>query len=62
MEDFKEIVYEQLPIKLTKFLDTLTGNELNELNKIDKQLIARIYQAGALFSIEIMNELKEAGK
>lgn len=59
MEDFTAIVMEQLPIKLTKFLETLTGNELNELNKIDKTLIARIYQAGAVFSIEILDELKK---
>lgn len=59
MNEFKEIVYEQLPIKLAQFLDTLTGNELNELNKIDKRLIAQIYQAGAIFSIEILDELKK---
>ena len=59
MEDFKKILYEELPKKLTAFLDTLTGNELKELDKIDKRLIARIYQAGAIFSIEIMNELKK---
>ncbi len=62
MEDFKEIVYEQLPTHLTKFLDTLTDNEINELTKIDMRLVARIYQAGAVFSVEIMKELKEAGK
>lgn len=59
MQDFTEIVMEQLPVKLTKFLDTLTGNELNELQKVDMRLIGKIYQAGALFSIEIMNELKK---
>lgn len=59
MNEFTQIVMEQLPVKLIQFLDTLTGNELNELDKIDKRLIAKIYQAGAVFSIEIMNELKK---
>ena len=62
MEEFMEIIYEELPKHLMTFLETLTGNELKELNKIDKHLIARVYQAGAVFSIEVLNELRKAGK
>lgn len=52
-----EQVMAKLPGKLTAFLDTLTGNELNELQKIDGQLVAKIYQAGAVFSLEAFSEI-----
>lgn len=48
-----------MPAHLTKFLDTLTGNELNELQKIDGRLIAKIYQAGTMFAIDAVLEIKE---
>lgn len=57
MDEFKKIIDEQMPIKLIDFLDTLTGNELNELDKIDKRLLAKVYQAGALLGIEVAKEL-----
>jgi hypothetical protein len=59
MNEFNKIILEQLPLRLEKFLDTLTGNEINELKKVNAQLIAKIYQAGSVFSIEILEELKK---
>jgi hypothetical protein len=49
----------EMPKELFKFLDTLTGNELNELNKIDPRLIAKVYQAGAKFSLNVALKLKD---
>lgn len=46
-----------MPKELYKFLDTLTGNELKELEKIDPRLIAKVYQAGAIFCMEVIPKI-----
>ncbi len=58
-DNIREQLLSKMPIHLMRFLDSLTGNELNELNKIDKRLIAKIYQAGAQFSIDATLEIKD---
>jgi dihydroxyacetone kinase len=59
MSDIRDKLLAKMPIHLMKFLDSLTGNELNELDKLDKRLIAKIYQAGAQFSIDAVLEIKD---
>ena len=59
MSKLQQKLLEKMPAHLTKFLDTLTGNELNELQKIDGRLIAKIYQAGTMFAIDAVLEIKE---
>ena len=53
MNDLNTAMLENLQSELFKFLDTLTGNELNQLELISPELVAKIYQAGAVFSIEV---------
>jgi len=55
----EEIVLAEMPKELFKFFDTLTGNELNELDKIDPRLISKIYLAGATFSLKVLHMLEE---
>lgn len=61
----QEQLMAKMPIKLFEFLDTLTGTELNQLNSIDPKLVAKVYQAGAVFAIdsgiEIAGEAKNGG-
>lgn len=59
MSNLQTKLLEKMPAHLTRFLDTLTGNEINELQKIDGRLIAKIYQAGAKFAIEATLEMKD---
>jgi hypothetical protein len=58
MDEFKAIINEQLPAHLMKFFNTLADEDIEQLADIDKRLIARIYQAGAIFSVEVMNEFE----
>ena len=62
MNDIQVKLLAKIPEHLTKFLDSLTDNELNELNSIDKQLISKVYQAGAIFTIEALLEIKDEDK
>lgn len=60
--DVQERMLAELPIALFKFLDTLTGEELNQLDKLDPQLLAKVYQAGAVFSIDTGLKLAKEDK
>lgn len=51
-ENLQDEMLRALPIELFKFLDTLTGNELHEIDKLEPHLVAKIYQAGAIFAID----------
>ena len=62
MNDLNQTVLAKLPQKLTEFLDSLTGTELHQLEKLDPQLLARVYQAGAVFSIEAFSEISREDK
>lgn len=50
---------EKMPQHLYKFLDTLSSNELHEIEKLDPRLIAKVYQAGAVFAIEATVEISK---
>lgn len=54
MDELQTRLLATLPSELNKFLDTLTGNELNKLNNVDLNLIAKVYQAGAAFSLTFL--------
>lgn len=62
MSSLQERMMAQLPIELLKFLKSLTENELDEFNKINPQLIAKVYQAGAVFSIDVGIKLAKEDK
>lgn len=61
-DELKEKLLAKMPEHLFKFLDTLTGNELNKLKEADLQLISRVYQAGATFAIESTIEILKESK
>lgn len=53
---------DKMPKHLFRFLDTLADEDIDQLNLIDKRLVAKIYQAGAQFSIDAVLEMKDEHK
>lgn len=62
MKNMNERLLAELPNELFKFMDTLSETELDVLSKVDPMLIAKIYQAGAVFTINATHRLIEQDK
>jgi len=55
----KEIVLAEIPKEIIKFWDTLTDNEIKELGKVDTRVLAKLYLAGATFSLNVARKLQK---
>jgi len=55
----EEIVLAEMPKEIIKFWDTLTDNEIKELGKVDTRVLAKLYMAGATFSLKVLHMPEE---
>jgi len=59
MATIQQQLLEKMPAKMAEFLDTLNADELAQVEKMDRRLFAKIYQAGAVFAIDAGLEIAQ---